>query len=79
VSLPERTRVRIQIIEEAGAQDDLQQAEAVLVASGLVKPLDTPPNLPTVSKERRAELAHLYAAGGPLSEVVITDNPNSHL
>lgn len=73
VSLPERARVRVQIQEEDQAVDDLQRAVALLEASGLVKPARQPQLRPTISPARRAELAHLYAAAGPLSEWIIAE------
>jgi len=73
ITLPERTRVRVQILEEKDTESDLRRAEAVLIASGLVSPPEPPPGLKTISKARRAELSHLYAAGGPLSEVIIAE------
>lgn len=71
VSLPERARVRVQIQEEDQAVDDLQRAVALLEASGLVKPARHPQPRPTVSPARRAQLAQLYGAAGPLSEWII--------
>jgi predicted DNA-binding antitoxin AbrB/MazE fold protein len=73
VSLPERTRVRVQILSEEEAEDDLRLAEAVLIAAGLVTPPCPQPGLKAVSRARRAELARLYADGGPLSEVIIAE------
>lgn len=73
VSLPERARVRVQIQEEDKMSDDVQRAIAILEASGLVKPLKQPQGAKTITPARRAELAHLYAAGGPLSEVIIAE------
>ena len=75
VALPERARVRveIQILDHQDTEDDLRQAKEVLIASGLVRRLKPPPELKIVSKARRAELARLYANGGPLSEVIIAE------
>jgi len=71
--LPERTRVRIQILDAETDDDERQRVEAALLASGLVKPQRPPENLRRVSKARRAELAKIYAVGGPLSEVIIAE------
>ena len=73
VALPERARVRLQILDHQDTEDDLRQAKEVLIASGLVRRLKPPPELKIVSKARRAELARLYANGGPLSEVIIAE------
>jgi predicted DNA-binding antitoxin AbrB/MazE fold protein len=73
VALPERAEVRIQILTEQEAQDELKRAEAALIAAGLVKPKKIPEELEPVSSTRRAELARLYAVGGPLSESIIAE------
>jgi predicted DNA-binding antitoxin AbrB/MazE fold protein len=73
VSLPERARVRVQILIEDELDDDILRAEAALVAAGLVRPPRLPVGLKTVSQARRAELARLYATGSPLSEVIIAE------
>ena len=49
------------------------RAEAALVDDRLVKPPSPPVELKIVSQARRAELARLYAAGGPMSEVIIAE------
>jgi len=75
LALPDRTRVRIQVIEaeESEERDEIDRAEAVLIAAGLIKPLNPPPDLPYISEERLAEIADRYAVGGPLSEVIIAE------
>jgi predicted DNA-binding antitoxin AbrB/MazE fold protein len=72
VSLPEKARVRVQILSEEESESDLRRAEAVLIAAGLVKPT-AQSDLKTISPARRAELARLYAVGGPLSEAIIAE------
>ena len=73
VSLPERARVRLAILTEEEPQNERSLAEAVLVAAGLVIPSSPQPDIKSVSQDRRAELARLYAEGGPLSEVIISE------
>ena len=73
VALPDRTQVRIQILSEQKADDEPERAEAVLIAAGLVKPKKVPEGLEPISSARRAELARLYAVGGPLSESIIAE------
>ena len=73
VALPDRTQVRIQILSEQEADYELERAEAALVAAGLVKPKKVPEGLESISSARRAELARLYAVGGPLSESIIAE------
>ena len=72
-TLPERAEVRIQIYTEQEAADELERAEAALIAAGLVKPKKIPEELKPISSARRAELARLYAVGGPLSELIIAE------
>ena len=76
LTLAEQSQVKIQILETTsseGATDENRRVEAVLLAAGLIQPLNPPPDAPHVSAERRQELARLYAAGGPLSEMVIAE------
>ena len=73
VTLPERAEVRIQILTEKEVDDELQRAEAALIAAGLVKPKKIPEHVKPISSARREELARLYAAGGPLSESIIAE------
>ena len=72
VSLPEQTRVRLEILSEEAPTDDVQRAEAALIAAGVIRSRPQPVAR-TISPARRAELARLYATGGPLSATVIAD------
>ena len=72
VVLPERTKVRIRITEVEDSDNDLQRAEAALVA-GLIKPVVSSLEGKTVSDTRREGLAHLYAGSPLLSEVIIAE------
>jgi predicted DNA-binding antitoxin AbrB/MazE fold protein len=72
LTLPEHSRVRLQIIE-AEENDGAGRVETALIAAGLIKPLDPPPDLPHISEERLAEIADRYAVGGALSEVIIAE------
>ena len=73
VSLPERARVRLAILNEEEPEGEVHQAEAALIAAGLVKPASVKVGLRSISQDRRAELALLYAEGGPLSDVIIAE------
>ena len=73
VSLPERARVRVRILTEEQADDELDRAEAALIAAGIVKPKVSTEEPQPIPAARRAELAHLYAVGGPLSEQIIDE------
>jgi hypothetical protein len=58
---------------EEEPEDKVRQAEAALIAAGLVKPASLQVGHRSISQDRRAELARLYAEGGPLSDVVIAE------
>jgi len=73
VSLRERVRVRVRILEEDVADDDLERAEAALIAAGVIGPACADVEVNAVSGARRAEIARLYAVGGPLSELIIAE------
>jgi predicted DNA-binding antitoxin AbrB/MazE fold protein len=72
VALSERKKVRLQITEVEDSDNDLQRAEAALMAAGLIKPIASS-EVKTVSDTRREELAHLYAGTPLLSEVIIAE------
>jgi predicted DNA-binding antitoxin AbrB/MazE fold protein len=73
ITLPEHTRVRVQILTKKESRDDLHRAEAALLAAGLVRLPPAAPSIVHVSKARRAELSHLYVTGDPLSVVIIPE------
>jgi len=73
VSLPERAQVRVRILTEEESDDELERAEAALLAAGLVKPKTIPEGRKPIPAARRAELARLYAVGGPLSQQIIDE------
>jgi hypothetical protein len=51
-----------------------RRVRAALVAAGLSLPTpDTPPAASLLSAERRDELAHRFAVGRPLSELIIEE------
>jgi hypothetical protein len=58
---------------EEEPEDKVRQAEAALIAAGLVKPASLQVGPRSISQDRRAELARLYAEGGPLSEAIIAE------
>jgi predicted DNA-binding antitoxin AbrB/MazE fold protein len=73
VALSERKKVRLQITEVEDSDNDLQRAEAALMAAGLIKPRASSLEVKTVSDTRREELAHLYAGTPLLSEIIIAE------
>ena len=73
VVLAERKKVRLQITEVEDSDNDLQRAEAALVAAGLIKPVALSAEGRIISDARREELAHLYAGSPLLSEVIIAE------
>ena len=77
VALPERVRVRIRVERVVTSTDTFEHrclVREALVAAGLSLPTPpTPPALNLISAQRRAELARLFAAGRPLSEIIIKE------
>lgn len=76
LALPEQARVQIHIqpIALADAAAHRRRVRETLVAAGLSLPnLDTPPTSGLLSAERREELANLFSAGPPLSELIVEE------
>ena len=76
LALPEQARVQIHIqrIASAEAAAHRRQVRETLVAAGLSLPtLEIPPPSGLLSAERRDELARLFSAGRPLSELIIEE------
>jgi predicted DNA-binding antitoxin AbrB/MazE fold protein len=77
LSLPEHTRVQIQVQSEPrqdNAAEHRRRLHEVLVAAGLSLP--TPPDMPNaqlLSAERREELAKILGDSGPLSDLIIEE------
>ena len=92
LALPEHSRVQLHIQAppaEDSPAEHRRRVHEVLVAAGLSLPRPPiPPDVKPLSAERRAELAHILAASGPLSQVImeereeaenrLADNPNLH-
>lgn len=73
VELPEKARVRLQILDADIEQQVTQLVESVLMATGLIRPRIEMPVVRSISRERRAELARLYASDRLLSDLVIAE------
>jgi predicted DNA-binding antitoxin AbrB/MazE fold protein len=77
LALPEHTRVQIhvwQVPVPTDAAGHHRQVREALVAAGLSLPSSPlPPASSPISAERREELARLFAAGRPLSELIIEE------
>lgn len=74
IYLPEQARVQVEVRSAAdGGAGLIQRIEEALLAVGLITPLDKPAYLAAVSEQRLAEVASVYAVGGPLSEVIIAE------
>jgi predicted DNA-binding antitoxin AbrB/MazE fold protein len=77
LTLPEHTRVQVQVqrvLSPTDAAEHRRQVHNALVAAGLSLP--TPPFTPAtnlISEERRESLAHRFATGRPLSELIIEE------
>jgi len=76
LALPEQARVQIHIqpIALADAAAHRHQVREALVVVGLSLPTpEIPPPSGLLSVDRRDELAHLFSAGRPLSELIIEE------
>jgi predicted DNA-binding antitoxin AbrB/MazE fold protein len=77
LALPEQTQVQVYIQPlppSAEATAHRRQVRAALAEAGLSLPEATVPVIPPpLSAERREELAHLFAIGRPLSELIIEE------
>ncbi len=75
LALPERARVQVHVrLESTDMDEHRRQVREALVAAGLSLPTpDTPPAASPISAERRDELAHRFAVGRPLSELIIEE------
>jgi predicted DNA-binding antitoxin AbrB/MazE fold protein len=73
VDLPERSRVRLHIVEMGEAADELRRAEEALAAAGIIRQPIAPKRKKVVPGSRRAYLARVYGEAGPISEIVIRE------
>jgi predicted DNA-binding antitoxin AbrB/MazE fold protein len=77
MALPELARVQIRVERVMPSIEPVEHRRLVreaLVAAGLSLPIaPPPPALDLISAKRREELAYLFAAGRPLSEIIIEE------
>jgi len=77
LALPEHARVQIQVRQvllPTDATEHRGQVQEALVAAGLsLQSSPVPPVSGPISAERREELARRFAAGRPLSELIIDE------
>lgn len=68
-------QIRVErVVTSSDSVKHRHQVREVLVAAGLSLPTPpVPPATSPISAERREELAHLFAAGRPLSEIIIEE------
>lgn len=74
VALPEQSRVQIRVerlVPLAEALEHRRLVREALIAAGLSLPVTPLPAARPISDERRSELAQRFAAGCPLSELII--------
>ncbi len=72
LSLPERTRLEIRIIE---TESNAEKAYQVLLQAGLIQP-SSPVRLEQVTEKDRLEAADAYGQAGPLSDWIIAERDN---
>ena len=71
---PEHSRLRIQVQQVLPkTTEHRQQVQAALTTAGLSQPASNAPSSTRLSPERRAALAQIFAAGQPLSEVILQE------
>ena len=75
LSLPEHTRVQIQIVVQTSAahRDARQLVRQALLEAGVIQPRPPADPVQVVSEARLAEAANALAVAGPLSELIIAD------
>jgi predicted DNA-binding antitoxin AbrB/MazE fold protein len=74
LSLPEHTRVEIQIIRQAaGAGDERQQVRQALMEAGVIRARQRSESVPPVSEEVLATVAAALGQAGSLSESIIAE------
>ena len=77
LTLPEHAQVRLQVLpnrDEESPAEHRRRVHEVLVSAGLSLPAaPVMPEARPLSAERREELARILAAGGPLSDVILTE------
>lgn len=76
LSLPEQTQVQVYVQPQSTLPEAIahrRQVHEILLAAGLSLPSSLPPTSSSLSAERRAELAQLFATGRPLSELILEE------
>jgi predicted DNA-binding antitoxin AbrB/MazE fold protein len=77
LSIPERTRVRIQIeqiLPDSDAAAHRRQVREALAVAGLSLPVsNVPPSAQPLTVQRQEELAQLFSDGRPLSELILEE------
>ena len=81
LTLPERTRVQVQIQEVSEINDTASHRRAVnaaLVAAGLSRETTSSAQPPSkLADERREELAYRFAEEGPVSTLIIAEREDA--
>lgn len=74
LSMPEHTRVEIQIVKQTPpVGEEGQRVRQALVAAGVIRPRPPVEPVPSVSEAQLAGAANALAAAGPLSELIIAE------
>ena len=72
LALPERTRVRIQIVAQSpAAQEERQRVRQALLDANVILPRPPAETVRPVSEAQMEEAANALSAAGPLSEIII--------
>lgn len=74
LSLPEHTRVELQIVRQTSApEDERWQVRQVLMAAGVIRPQPVTEAVQPVSEERLTAAAQALGQTGPLSDLIIAE------
>ncbi len=74
LSLPEQTRVQIQITGQTPAKkSERPRARQALLKAGIIQPRHSVESKDSVSEAELSAAAHSLAAAGPISELIIAD------
>ncbi len=74
LSLPEHTRIEIQIVEQApAATAEREQVRQALLAAGIIRPQTMTESVQPVSETALAAAAQALGQAGPLSDLIIAE------
>lgn len=76
MTLPERTRVQLQIVVQLPIDEERQQVGQALLNAGLIRPQPESESVEPVPDAELTEAAERLAAAGSLSELILAERNN---